>query len=189
SKNPPPGSPATASEKRSTAGCRLEPAHPLCFSLDLPRSYELRFRYFEYPALILHRTEKARLVAFVTRHADLLDLNQQRVAVAVERDVSDVLHVPAGLPFHPEFLARAAPEMRPAGLEGLFQRRAVHPRHHQHAAGGLLLDYGRDETIRVEFQSLVDAHVSANARQPSRIPRLNHKKFEKKIGGAWSSWP
>ena len=47
--------------------------------------------------------------------------DQQRVAVAIERDVFHGLGVAAFLALHPVFLARAAPEVRLAGLDGVFQ--------------------------------------------------------------------
>ena len=67
--------------------------------------------------------------------ANLLDLDEQGVAVAIERDVFDGLGVAAFLAFHPEFLAGAAPEVGFAGGDGFFERSAIHPRHHQDAAG------------------------------------------------------
>ena len=94
----------------------------------------------------------------VAGRADLLDLDQQRVAVAIKRDVFHGLRVAAGLALHPELLARAAPEMGLAGGEGGLERGAVHPRHHQHAPGGLLLDDRGDEAVGVEFQLVVEAH-------------------------------
>ena len=114
-------------------------------------------------AVAFHRSEEARLVALVTGCADLFDLNEQRVAVAIERDVLHRLGVAAGLAFHPEFLAGAAPEMSPAGRDCFFQRGAVHPRHHQHAAGGLFLDDGRDQAVGIKFQLVVKTHICCPA--------------------------
>lgn len=94
----------------------------------------------------------------MTSRADLFDLNQQRVAVAIERDVFHRLRVAAYLAFHPEFLARPTPEMRLARLDGFLQRSAIHPRHHQDAPGGLLLHDGGNQAVRSEFQFFVKAH-------------------------------
>src|SRR5882672_2574216 len=88
--------------------------------INLLRRLQLRLGDFE--SAIFDRAEKARLIAFVARRAGLPDLDEQHVAVAIERDVLDGLRVAAFLAFHPEFLARAAPEMRLAGLDGFFQR-------------------------------------------------------------------
>src|SRR5439155_3408617 len=94
----------------------------------------------------------------MTGGADLFDLDQERVAVAVERDVLDLLYMAAGLAFHPELPARAAPEMGLAGFDGFFKRSAVHPGHHQNAARFLFLNNGGDQARRVEFQLVVKAH-------------------------------
>ena len=87
----------------------------------------------------------------MARHAGLLDLDEQHIAVAIERDVLDGLRVAAFLALHPEFLARTAPEMRLAGGDGFFQRRAVHPREHQHAPGLVFLHDGGNQTVGVKF--------------------------------------
>src|SRR5205807_8440385 len=121
---------------------------------------ELRFSDFETGAAVLHGAEKAGLVTFVARRADLLDLNQESIAVAVEGNVLDRLSVAAGFAFHPELLAGAAPEMGFARLDSFFQRSAIHPGHHQHAPGGLFLDNGGNQAAGgVEFQLIVKAHV------------------------------
>ena len=127
-------------------------------SIDLFRRFELRLGDFERLAVLFHRAEKARLVAFVAGRADLVHLDQQCIAVAIERDVLDRLRVAALLAFHPEFLARTAPEMRLAGFNGFFERGAVHPRHHHDAAGFLFLNDGWNQAVRIKFQFVVKAH-------------------------------
>ena len=97
--------------------------------------------------------------------ADLFHLDQQRVAIAIKRHIFDRLRVPARFAFHPKFLARAAPEMRLARRDGLLQRRAVHPRHHQHAAGFLFLDDRWNQTVAVKFQLIVKTHLAAISPQ------------------------
>jgi len=128
--------------------------------VNLFRRLQLRLGDFE--AAIFDRAEKARLITFVARRAGLLDLDEQHVAVAIERDVLDGLRVAALLALHPEFLARAAPEIRLAGGDGFFQRRAVHPREHQHALGFVFLHDGGNQTLRVKFQFVVKAHATVN---------------------------
>src|ERR1051326_8822403 len=117
---------------------------------------------------VLHRAEETGFVSFMTGGTDLFDLDQQRVAVAVEGDFLDRLRVAAGFAFHPEFLARAAPEIGPAGFDGLFQRRPVHPGHHQDAAGGLFLNDRRDQPVRIEFQMFVKVHGAHSLGFPLR---------------------
>ena len=51
---------------------------------------------------------------------------------------------------------------------GFFQRRAVHPRHHQHAAGLLLLNDGRDQAVGVELQLIVKTHIPMISPQNGR---------------------
>ena len=120
---------------------------------------QLRFGRLESLAFAFDGSEETRLVTLVTRRAGLLDLDQQRIAVAIERDVLHLLRVAAGLALHPELLARAAPEMRLARCDGGFERSAVHPGHHQHATGFLFLDDGRDQPVPVKFQFIVKTHV------------------------------
>jgi hypothetical protein len=118
----------------------------------------LQLRLGDFEPAIFDRTEKARLVTFVARRAGLLNLNEQHIAVAIERDVLDGLRVAAFLALHPVFLAGAAPEMRLARDDGAFERRAVHPRHHHHAAGFLFLNDRGNQTVRIKFQFVVKAH-------------------------------
>ena len=87
----------------------------------------------------------------MTGGADLFDLNQKRVTIAIKSDLLHVLSMSAGLAFHPKFLARAAPEMGLAGFDGLFQGSAIHPGHHQHLPGRVILDDGRNQTVAREF--------------------------------------
>ena len=94
----------------------------------------------------------------MTGSADLVNLDQQRVPVTIERYVFDGLSMTAGFAFHPKFLPRPAPEMRLAALDCFFERGPIHPRHHQHASGLLFLDDRRNQSIHVKFQIFVKAH-------------------------------
>ena len=121
----------------------------LLLPVNFLRLLQLWFGDFEI--FIFDRAEKAGAIAFVARRADLLDLNEQHVGVAIKRDVFDSLRVAAFFAFHPEFLARPAPKMRLAGFDGFLQRRAIHPRHHQNAASGLFLHNCGNQAIRSPF--------------------------------------
>jgi len=66
--------------------------------------------------------------------------------------------VAAFLAFHPEFLAGPAPEVGFGSGDGFFEGSAIHPRHHQHAAGALFLHDGGNQSTRVEFQFVVKGH-------------------------------
>src|SRR5437899_9527113 len=82
---------------------------------------ELRFGDFEACTFAFDRAEETRLVSFVTRRADLFDLNQQRVAVTIERDVLDLLRVTTAFALHPEPLTGATPEMGLARRQRRFE--------------------------------------------------------------------
>src|SRR4051812_34195741 len=118
------------------------------FSIDVSRRFELGFGDLESSAVAFDRAEETGLITFVTGGADLVDLDQERVAVAIEGDVLDLLRVAARLALHPELLPRPAPEMGLAAREGLLQGRAIHPGHHEDATGLLLLDNGGNESVR-----------------------------------------
>ena len=80
--------------------------------------------------------------------ADLLDLEEQHVGVAVVPGLADELVVAAGVALAPDLLAAAAPvDHAPLG-ERHPQRVGVHPRHHQHGAVEVLGD-GRHEAVLV----------------------------------------
>src|SRR5207248_1760888 len=108
--------------------------------------------------LALDGTKEAGFKAFVARGPNLFDLDQERIAVAIEGDVLDRLSVAAGLAFHPKLLTRAAPKMGLARGNRRFDRGPVHPSHHQHPASGLFLDDGGDQAIGGIFQILVKTH-------------------------------
>ena len=122
------------------------------------RREQLGFGGLERLAFPLDGTEETGLIRFVPGRGVLLDLGQQGIAVAIKRDVLHNLRVAAFLALHPELLARAAPEMRPARLDGFLERRSIHPSHHDDAAALLFLDDRRDQSVRVKFQFVVEAH-------------------------------
>src|SRR3954467_9040580 len=80
--------------------------------------------------------------AGVTRRADLLDTEPDRILIAIGADLDHALGLTRGLTFSPQGLARAAEVPGLAGRDGLAQRLVVHVRDHQHVAGG---DVGRDD--------------------------------------------
>src|SRR5213594_1939367 len=98
------------------------PSRGSLLSINLFRRFELGFGDPEVRPAVLDRAEETRLVTLVTRRADLLDLNQQRVAVAIERDVLDLLRVAAAFALHPEPLTGATPEMGLARRQRRFER-------------------------------------------------------------------
>ena len=173
--------------------------HHSFFAVNLIGRDQLPLSDSEASSPILYRTEKAGLIPFVTGRADLLNLYQQSVAVTVESDILHGLRVTAGFSFHPKFLPGPAPEVGLAGGNGLFQRRPVHPGHHQHAPGLLVLHDGRDQTVSIELQLIVKGHrllgrnvisiisekqtnaapgTSAESDQPYRYPLARQEFFD-----------
>src|SRR5207302_2146948 len=149
---------------------------PLIFS-RLTRGFEWRFGDSECAPIFSERTEKAGAKSLMTGRADLFDLNQQSVTVAVERDVFDGLRVATGLAFHPQLLAGATPEMGSARFNGFLKRSAIHPGHHEHALGFKILNDGGNQALRAKFQLIVKTHLrqrvlaarsGANQEFPSR---------------------
>src|SRR5581483_4604076 len=100
--------------------------------------------------LLTERSEEAAVRARVARTlALLLDDEEKDVAGAVVAGGPDVLPVARRVALAPHLLAAARPEHRASLGQRLAQRRLVHPRHHQHLAGALLLHDGRHEPVVV----------------------------------------
>src|SRR5262245_21533749 len=87
----------------------------------------------------LEGREEAGALPGVAGHALLVNLDQERVAVAVGVDGLDVLDVTGGLALAPGLAARAGPEVRDARRQGGLDGRTVHPGDHQELAGVALL--------------------------------------------------
>ena len=81
------------------------------------------------------------------RAADLLDLEQHGVAVAVQADGKHFLYVPGRAALVPEFLAAAAPVMGLAGFQGTFPGFFIHIGQHEHFARGRVLRDGGDQSL------------------------------------------
>src|SRR5258708_23432610 len=80
------------------------------------------------PRAVFETPEEAARVAGVAADAAfLLDDEQDRVAVAVEADLADALHVSRGFALAPELPARTRPVMCFARRERALERFAIHP--------------------------------------------------------------
>src|SRR3954452_5548210 len=88
--------------------------------------------------------------AGVTRRADLLDAEPDRILIAIGADLDHALGLTRGLTFSPQGIARAAEVPGLAGRDGLAQRLVIHVRDHQHVAGGKFGRDDRDEPGRIE---------------------------------------
>src|SRR5262245_41042745 len=116
------------------------------------------------PLPALSMAEVAALVTLVAgRPADLLDLQQDRVGVAVEEDAADLLHVAALFALAPQLVAAATEVAGPPRAQRLVERFAVHPRQHQHLAGVGVLRDRRDQSAGL---GKIDHRARSSVRGP-----------------------
>src|SRR5262245_32946395 len=80
-------------------------------------------------------TEETRWRPCVAGGASLLDFQEQRIAITIDKGFNKTLGVAGCFALAPEFLPRARPIGDIAGCKRLFQRVFVHPRDHQDLAG------------------------------------------------------
>lgn len=122
--------------------------------VDAVRIEERFFLWREIVPLIIELDVEAACEAGVAGATMLFDFKEEGVAIAIHEPAEDLLRVAARFAFFPELLAGAAPVVHVAGLNGVFERVFVHPRHHEHAAAGLgaLLHDGRNEPAVVIFE-------------------------------------
>ena len=87
--------------------------------------------------------------ARVARGAGGLDEREQRVAVAVQAQREDLLHVAARRALVPQLPAAPAPEVRLPRRQRQPQRLRVHPRDHQHLTCRRVLHHRRNQLALV----------------------------------------
>src|SRR5471030_1525886 len=115
--------------------------------------------FYLFQLAIADRPEEAVMPAGVAGHAGLLDLDQQRVAVAINAEIDQLLDVARRVALAPGTLARARPVADAAGAHRLDDGVPVHPGHHQDLAAAMLLGDGGHESLGVELdlrEHLVD---------------------------------
>ncbi|HEX6777964.1 MAG TPA: hypothetical protein VF099_07155 [Ktedonobacterales bacterium] len=83
--------------------------------------------------------------------AALVNAQQQAVVFAVDVQGDDLLHMAGGFAFLPELLARTAPEVDQARLQGALKRFLVHKRQHQDIVGGIFLHDHGNQPIAVKM--------------------------------------
>jgi len=100
----------------------------------------------DFQAVGRNLAEKTALIAFMaSRAADLLDAKQDGVAVAIEMNTVDELHVSAFLALPPQFFTASAVINSAAGGERFGVAFGVHVREHEDIAGGDVLRDGRQK--------------------------------------------
>ncbi len=100
----------------------------------------------------------------VAGRTDLLDGDEQGIAVAVERDRADPLDVTAGVPLAPVLLAGPRPEGHPTSGQGAAQGLVVHPTEHQHFQGVVLLNDGGDQPGCIARKARCDGGIESGHR-------------------------
>ena len=81
--------------------------------------------------------------------APLFHLQHNHIGIAIQTNFMHRLYMTRLLALVPQFLARARPVHRLTALRRLRQRFVVHPRHHQHTTGFVILRNGSDETVSI----------------------------------------
>ena len=105
-------------------------------------------------ATALHRLAAGmRPGAVAGAGADLVDLDQEGVAVAVQGHGPHVLVVAGGVPLAPVLPPGAGPEGHPPLGQGATQGLVVHPPDHEDLAGVELLDDGAHQAGGVPFET------------------------------------
>src|SRR6266568_3869383 len=104
-------------------------------------------------------------VAGVAGPAGLVDLDQDGVAVAVQRDGLHELDMTGHLALDPVLLPAARPVGAAAGRQRAVQRLVVHPAEHQHLAGVELLRDRGEQPGRVPLQPGRDPRVEVAFRR------------------------
>ena len=103
-----------------------------------------------HPRAIACRLVETTAPPGVARHAGLIDAQKNSVAVAVEQKILQHLLLAGSLPLAPQLPAAARPIANPPGGERFRHRIGVHPRHHQHLPGVVLLGDGGHQAVRIE---------------------------------------
>src|SRR5262249_48147796 len=94
-----------------------------------------------------HLAEEAACVTLMARRTtNLMDLEEDRVGVAVDVDFAYFLDVPPLFAFAPELAAAAAVIHGAAGSQRFLVGFLIHPGEHQHLSCGGVLGNGGDET-------------------------------------------
>ena len=94
--------------------------------------------------------EEAAFVAFVADAGAMrFHLDQHRVEVAIGGDLLDHQAMAGAFAFEPELLPGAAVEGSEARLDGQAEGLFVHVADHEDAPGGVILDDGGDEAVRL----------------------------------------
>lgn len=105
-----------------------------------------------YERAIIYAAIEARAMARMARCiADLFHLKEQYIAIAVDANLADMLHIAARFALTPHSLARPTPVHHASGVERFLQSCSIHIRHHEYVAGGMVLHNCCYKTIIIEL--------------------------------------
>lgn len=96
-----------------------------------------------------HGRVKAGAAVGVAGRAILRDLQQQAVAITIQPQFHQPLHMARGFALGPEGLTRTRPIGDIAGFQCTGNAGSIHPGHHQNLARGMILRDGGDQTIGI----------------------------------------
>jgi hypothetical protein len=118
--------------------------------------------------------EEAAFVSFVTcRTADLIDLEEDRVAVAIDVDGFHRLDVTAFFAFSPELLPAPTVIDRPAGGDGFGVTFGVHVGLHQDFTGlGILGNGGQQSVAAGKIRSILKRGSHGYSMLEKPLPRI-----------------
>lgn len=97
-------------------------------------------------SLRIECAEEAAAIHFMAGGADLANAEQDRITVAIDASLDQLLGMTAGISFAPEAFAAAAVIGHAAGFQGGVPSFFVHPRQHQDRAVFGILGDGRQQT-------------------------------------------
>ena len=103
------------------------------------------------------------LLAGMAGGTHLVDLNQNRIAITIQRQGLHILHMAGRVPLTPVFLTGARPERHATGRQRAPQRLVVHVADHQHFFGVELLDDGCHQSFIVPLETFCDSWVKNSA--------------------------
>src|SRR5690606_13913019 len=157
----------------------------------------LDHRLDRFPAPVGHSAlEEATVATGVAGDAaDLFDLEQHHVVVAVDAHVEHALRVAGLLALVPQLPARARPIHGLAQFGGARERLAIHPREHQHVARGRLLRDHRNEPVFVPAHLVEPGLAHSRTSMPrARMTSLASRtvcwpKWKMLAASTASAWP
>src|SRR5262245_31967553 len=100
--------------------------------------------------------------------SERFDLNQNRVVVAIETHLDDLLKIPRRFTLVPKLLTASAPEMRLPLLERHSKRFLIHVCDRQHLARAGILEDGRNQSIGSELcfsENIVHRTITPRSRR------------------------